>query len=91
MSDTPITDAHKGYLSEYGCFLRDPRFGHIVQVGLSRDLERVVQQMAEALTELHASVDRFCSEQGEWDFYTGDAVNALAAWRAFEEKYRERS
>ena len=82
-SDTPLTDRtlllHD--VTPTGCV-------QVVPIDFARDLERVVQQMAEALTELHASVDRFCSEQGEWDFYTGDAVKALAAWRTFEEKYK---
>ena len=30
-----------------------------------------------ALRDLHRQVSRFCEEEGEWEFYTGNAMAAL--------------
>ena len=42
------------------------------------DLSEVIEQKHTALLDLKNQVNKFCEEQGEWDFYTGDAEKALA-------------
>ena len=41
-------------------------------------LQAVIEQKHTALLDLKNQVNKFCEEQGEWDFYTGDAEKALA-------------
>jgi hypothetical protein len=38
--------------------------------------------MTNALTNLLKQVNRFCEEEGEWDFETGEAEQALLKWNA---------
>jgi hypothetical protein len=35
------------------------------------------ERLRVALSDLHAQVEKFCLEQGEWEFYTGPALRAL--------------
>ena len=45
-----------------------------------RELEllSVIEQKHAALLDLKNQVNKFCEEQGAWDFYTGDSEKALA-------------
>lgn len=78
-SDTPLTETR---VMEPG----DDGHSGIVTADFARDLERVARQMAEALDPFAASPDT--SQHGGPRADYVKASLALAAWRAFEEKYK---
>lgn len=77
MSDTPLTDVHKAKLPSGINTLDVAVWVANQHLNFARSLERHANAMAEALD--------ICR-----DFSPEYIKPILAAWRAFEEKYRER-
>lgn len=75
------------YAQEIASLRNDLTACQLERDGLKHDIERLMatastevtesNRLQVALSDLHAQVERFCAEQGEWEFYTGPALRAL--------------